>query len=77
MSGWRLLLTRPAEECAALAATLEAQRIHSASLPLLAIEALAETPQQRTTMLELDRYAAVVVVSKPAARLTLKLLRRY
>ena len=77
MSGWRLLLTRPAEECAALAATLEEQRIHSASLPLLAIEALAETPQQRMTMLELDRYAAVVVVSKPAARLTLELLRRY
>ncbi|MCH2340368.1 uroporphyrinogen-III synthase [Pseudomonas sp. NPDC047963] len=77
MSGWRLLLTRPAEECAALAATLEEQRIHSASLPLLAIEALAETPQQRTTMLKLDRYAAVVVVSKPAARLALELLRRY
>ena len=77
MSGWRLLLTRPAEECAALAATLEEQRIHSASLPLLAIEALAETPQQRKAMLKLDRYAAVVVVSKPAARLALELLRRY
>jgi len=77
VSGWRLLLTRPADECAALAATLAEECIHSASLPLLAIEALAETPQQRTTMLELDRYAAVVVVSKPAARLGLELLRRY
>lgn len=77
MNSWRLLLTRPAEECTALAATLAEQRIHSASLPLLAIEAFAETPQQRTTMLELDRYAAVVVVSKPAARLGLELLRRY
>ncbi len=77
MNGWRLLLTRPAEECAALAATLAVQGIHSASLPLLTIEALAETPQQCTTMLELDRYAAVVVVSKPAARLGLALLRRY
>jgi len=77
VSGWRLLLTRPAEECAALTAALAEQGIHSASLPLLAIEALAETPQHRTTMIELDRYCAVVVVSKPAARLGLKMLRHY
>ncbi|HAB63769.1 MAG TPA: uroporphyrinogen-III synthase, partial [Pseudomonas sp.] len=48
----------------------------SASLPLLAIEALDETPEQREVMLELDRYAAVVVVSKPAARLGLERLGR-
>ncbi|MCQ4324645.1 uroporphyrinogen-III synthase [Stutzerimonas stutzeri] len=77
MSGWRLLLTRPAEECAALAATLAGAGIHSASLPLLAIEPLAETAEQRATILELDRYCAVVVVSKPAARLGLELLDRY
>ena len=77
MNGWRLLLTRPAEECAALAAILAGQGIHSASLPLLAIEALDETPEQREVMLELDRYAAVVVVSKPAARLGLERLGRY
>lgn len=77
MTAWRLLLTRPAQESAALAATLAAQGIHSSSLPLLAIEALAETPEQRATMLELDRYCAVVVVSKPAARLGLDLLDRY
>ncbi|MGE6995804.1 uroporphyrinogen-III synthase [Pseudomonas sp. NPDC047961] len=77
MNGWRLLLTRPAEECAALAAILAGQGIHSASLPLFAIEALDETPEQREVMLELDRYAAVVVVSKPAARLGLERLSRY
>ncbi|HAB63768.1 MAG TPA: uroporphyrinogen-III synthase, partial [Pseudomonas sp.] len=31
MNGWRLLLTRPAEECAALADILAGQGIHSAS----------------------------------------------
>ncbi|MCQ4234295.1 uroporphyrinogen-III synthase [Pseudomonas stutzeri] len=77
MSGWRLLLTRPAEECAALAATLAEAGIDSASLPLLAIEPLPETAEQRATILELDRYCAVVVVSKPAARLALELLDRY
>lgn len=77
MSAWRLLLTRPAEECPALAATLAEHGIYSSSLPLLAIEALAESAEQRATILELDRYCAVVVVSKPAARLGLELLDRY
>lgn len=77
MRGWRLLLTRPAEECAALAATLADQGIHTTSLPLLAIEPLKEMPEQRAAMLALDRYCAVVVVSKPAARLGLELLARY
>lgn len=77
MTGWRLLLTRPAEECVAVAAALSELDIHSASLPLLAIEPLEETAEQRATMLELDRYCAVVVVSKPAARLSLELLERY
>ncbi len=77
MSGWRLLLTRPDEECAALAASLGEAGVHSSSLPLLAIDPLEETPEQRTLMLDLDRYCAVVVVSKPAARLGLeRLLRR-
>jgi len=77
VSSWRLLLTRPTEECIALSAALSAEGIQSSSLPLLAIEPLPETPEQRATMLELDRYCAVVVVSKPAARLGLELLDRY
>ncbi len=75
--GWRLLLTRPAEECAALAGRLAEEGIHSSSLPLLAIEPLAETPELRSLFLDLDRYSAVIVVSKPAARLGLALLDRY
>lgn len=77
MSNWRLLLTRPAPESAALAATLAAQGIPSSSLPLLAIEALVESAEQRATILDLPRYCAVIVVSKPAARLGLDLLKRY
>ena len=77
MTSWRLLLTRPAEECGAVAAVLAEAGIHSASLPLLAIEPLPETAQQRATVLELDRYCAVIVVSKPAARLGIELLDRY
>ncbi|HLV17415.1 MAG TPA: uroporphyrinogen-III synthase [Pseudomonas sp.] len=74
---WRLLLTRPADDCAALAARLAEQGIHGSCLPLLEIEALPETPEQRSLLLDLDRYCAVVVVSKPAARLGLERLDRY
>jgi uroporphyrinogen-III synthase len=77
VSGWRLLLTRPAEECEAMATALHAAGIHSSSLPVLAIEPLEETPEQRAMVLDLDRYCAVIVVSKPAARLGLALLDRY
>ena len=77
MSSWRLLLTRPAEDCAALAQTLAARGVASHCMPLLAIEALAETGQQRDTFAELQRYCAVIVVSKPAARIGLQLLARH
>ncbi len=77
MTGWRLLLTRPAEDCATLAATLAESGVSSSSLPLLEIQALPVTDAQRSILLELDRYCAVIVVSKPAANLGLELLRRY
>lgn len=77
MTGWRLLLTRPVEECEALAAALAEHQVFSSSLPLLAIAPLDESPEQREIILKLDRYCAVVVVSKPAARLGLDLVDRY
>ena len=77
MSAWRLLLTRPAEDCAALAQTLAAQGIASHCMPLLALEALDETAEQRGVFADLQRYCAVIVVSKPAARIGLQLLARH
>lgn len=77
MSAWRLLITRPAADCALLAAQLAEQQIYSSSLPLLAMRELAETASQRALLLNLDQYHAIVVVSKPAARLILERLDRY
>jgi uroporphyrinogen-III synthase len=77
LSVWRLLLTRPAEDCAALAQTLAAQGVVSHCMPLLAIEALDETPEQRSAFADLQRYCAVIVVSKPAARIGLQLLAQH
>lgn len=77
MSDWRLLLTRPQVESQALAAQLAARGIFSSSLPLLETQPLPETRGQRARMRELDRYTAVIVVSKPAARLGLQRLEHY
>lgn len=76
MSPWRLLLTRPADECEALAAALAEAGVHSASLPLMAIEPVDETAAQRAVLQALAAYCAVIVVSKPAARLGLARLAR-
>lgn len=77
LAGWRLLLTRPREDCVLLAQTLAEQGVVSSCLPLLEISALEEDPAQRARILQLDRYQAAIVVSKPAARLGLALLDRY
>lgn len=74
MTAWRLLLTRPAEEAAALTQALEQDGVVCSSLPLLHIEPLPVTAALREPITRLDRYAMVIVVSKPAARLGLGLL---
>ncbi|WP_237151292.1 uroporphyrinogen-III synthase [Pseudomonas sp. ADAK18] len=74
MTGWRVLLTRPTEESAALAATLSESAIFSSSLPLLEIEELLATAEQQAVFRHLDRYCAVIAVSKPAARFALQRL---
>lgn len=74
MTGWRLLLTRPEQESAALASALSEAGIYSSSLPLLEIEPLTLTGAQRSMIFNLGLYGAVIVVSKPAARLALELL---
>ncbi|MDH0302547.1 MULTISPECIES: uroporphyrinogen-III synthase [unclassified Pseudomonas] len=74
MSPWRLLLTRPEEDCAALAQTLADAGIASASLPLLAIEAIVPDAAQLQRLRAVGEAQAIIVVSKPAARLLLEQL---
>ncbi|MGF6093441.1 uroporphyrinogen-III synthase [Pseudomonas sp. 18175] len=76
MTPWRVLLTRPAEESAALAAALSDAGIFSSSLPLLDTEPLPITPEQQAVFHDLGRYCAVIVVSKPAARLAVQQLEQ-
>ena len=74
MIDWRVLLTRPAEESTALTAVLSQAGIYSSRLPLLETQALAVTAEQQGVFGALQRYSAVIVVSKPAARLALQRL---
>ncbi|RJX76408.1 uroporphyrinogen-III synthase [Pseudomonas sp. LS-2] len=74
MKGWRLLLTRPAEESQSLAHLLEQEGIYSASLPLLEIRPLPVSDENRSIIYNLAAYSAVIVVSKPAARLGLEMV---
>ncbi|HZJ93799.1 MAG TPA: uroporphyrinogen-III synthase [Thiopseudomonas sp.] len=77
MTQWRVLITRPTADSAVLAALLAEQNIHSNSLPLLEIQALPETPTQRSLIYNLDQYCAVIVVSKPAALLGIERIDQY
>ncbi|HDZ55655.1 MAG TPA: uroporphyrinogen-III synthase [Pseudomonas xinjiangensis] len=72
-----LLLTRSAPDNQRLAARLNAVGVRTLSLPLLQIEELEESPEQRQLILDLDRYHAVMVVSPVAARLGLNRLDTY
>ena len=77
MTGWRLLLTRPADESAALSDVLAQAGIFSSSLPLLEIEPIPASDTMRALIQTLDRFCAVIVVSKPAARIGVDLVDRY
>ena len=74
MTGWRLLLTRPAEESQALGQVLADEGVFSTSLPLLEIEPLPVSEENRSIIYNLAAYYAVIVVSKPAARLGLEMV---
>jgi uroporphyrinogen-III synthase len=77
VTGWRLLLTRPEDESAALAGVLAQKGIFSSSLPLLEIEPIPASDTMRGMMQDLDAYCAVIVVSKPAARIGIGLVSRF
>ena len=77
MNGWRLLLTRPADESAALSQELAQKGIFSSSLPLLEIEPIPASDTMRQVIEALARYCAIIVVSKPAARIAVQLLKQY
>ena len=76
MTAWRLLLTRPAEESAALGNVLADAGIFSSCLPLLEIEPISPSDTLRGVVQQLDHYCAAIVVSKPAARIVTAMIQQ-
>lgn len=72
-----VLLTRQPAENQRLARQLASFAIACENLPLLELSAVEESGEQRRLMLELDRYHAVIVVSRLAATLGLERLDQY
>ncbi|MBE02167.1 uroporphyrinogen-III synthase [uncultured Marinobacter sp.] len=73
----RILICRPEPEASRLARAFEIQGADVRCLPLLVREPLPETPEQRTLLLDLDRFSHVIVVSPYAAQRLLEALNTW
>ncbi|WP_111414847.1 uroporphyrinogen-III synthase [Billgrantia lactosivorans] len=76
-AGLPVLICRPGERAAALAAAIEAAGFAVANLEVMALEALPESPAMRQAWLDFDHYHKVVVVSPFAAECLCQALDRY
>ncbi len=65
----KVLLTRPAGDNRSLANCLAANDFAVRELPLFAIQALPETPEQRTVLMNIDLYQGVISTSKHASQI--------
>lgn len=68
LTGRRILICRPEPEASRLADAFRTAGAETRVLPLMAREALPETPESRNILLDLDRYSHVIAVSPFAAR---------
>lgn len=68
LSGRRILVCRPEPEARRLARAFESAGAEVRILPLIDREPLPETPESRTTVLNLDQFTHVIAVSPYAAR---------
>lgn len=72
LQGLTVLNPRPPAQAGPLTAALQAHGADVLTLPLLAVEPLALTPESRRMVMDLDRYQGVIHVSANAARLAVR-----
>lgn len=77
LSPIRALVTRPEPQAQALTEAISAANGQAWPMPMLGIDALAETQAMRDCLLMLDQFDSVIVTSRPAARLGVELIERY
>ncbi|WP_257284547.1 uroporphyrinogen-III synthase [Endozoicomonas sp. SESOKO1] len=73
----RALVTRPEPQAQALVDAIREMGGQSWPVPMLAIDALAETQAMKDCLLMLDQFDQIIVTSRPAARLGVELIERY
>ena len=73
----RALVTRPEPQASQLACAINEQDGQAVVMPMINIIPLPETQFIKDTILNLDRYDKVIVISRPAAQLGLALLEQY
>jgi len=77
LRGKRVLVTRPVAQANGLIKAVEAQGGVAIPCPVLAIEALPENASNKQKILDLDRYDALIVVSRNAAQMGLAWIENY
>lgn len=77
MASLPVLVSRPGERGEVLAAAIEAGGYRVARLSAMQLKPLAETPLMRSTWLDIDQFAKVIVISPFAAERLADALDRY
>ncbi|WP_257293349.1 uroporphyrinogen-III synthase [Endozoicomonas sp. YOMI1] len=77
LSPIRALVTRPEPQAQTLTEAIRAANGQAWPMPMLGIDALAETQTMRDCLLMLDQFDSVIVTSRPAARQGVELIERY
>ena len=73
----RALVTRPEPQASQLANVITDGKGRAVVMPMINISPLPKTQQSQNTILNLDRYDKVIVISRPAARIGLEWLEQY
>jgi len=77
LAGNRVLVTRPVAQAKGLIKAIEAQAGVAIPCPVLAIEVLPETAANKQKIIDLDRYDALIVISRNAAQMGLARIENY
>ena len=77
LSHIRALVTRPEPQAQALSEAIGEAGGLAWPLPMLSIDALAETQAMRDCLLMLDQFDRIIVTSRPAAKLGMELIDQY
>ena len=77
LQGKRVLVTRPVAQAKGLIKSINAQAGIAITCPVLTIEELPETTENKQKIIDLDRYDALIVISRNSAQMGLARIENY